>query len=67
MKTVREILLLVIAGVLVSCVTGGWPGKGFLILIGISRLHNVPVTQERGGCPRFGVGTWVLGLPSLPS
>src|SRR6267378_5809107 len=30
-----------------------------------SRLHNFPVTEKRGGCPRFGVGTWVLGWPSL--
>ena len=31
-----------------------------------SRLHNFPVTEKRGGCPRFGVGTWVLGWPSFP-
>ena len=44
--------------------------KGFLILQleesnRNSRPHNFPVAEKRGGCPRFGVGTWVLGLPSL--
>src|ERR1700730_2528872 len=48
----------------------GGPERTFPILqpeqsIEISRLHNFPVAEKRGGCPRFGVGTWVLGLPSL--
>jgi hypothetical protein len=49
----------------------GGPEKGFhdsasLSVDRDSRLRNFPVAQKRGGCPRFGVGTWVLGLPSLP-
>ncbi len=52
--------------------SAGGPEKGFLILylersIRNSRLHNLRVAQKRGGCPRFGVGTWVLELPSLRS
>ncbi len=47
----------------------GGPEEGFLILYlersnRNSRLHNLPVAEKHGGCPRFGVGTWVLGLPS---
>jgi hypothetical protein len=47
---------------------GGWPEKDLPgQSIEISRLHNFPVAEKRGGCPRFGVGTWVLGSQPIQS
>jgi hypothetical protein len=48
----------------------GWPGFSTLSLEAlpverISRCFHFLEPINHGGCPRFGSGTWVLGLPFL--
>jgi hypothetical protein len=47
-----------------------WPGFSTLFLEAlpverISRCFRFLEPINHGGCPRFGLGTWVLGLPCL--
>jgi len=50
--------------------TDGWPGFSTLFLEALAVERISPCFRflkpiNHGGCPRFGLGTWVLGLSCL--